>query len=302
MTPESNRDFFLSTFQSSFGELPMADLSEVRDQLVQLVTNVVFPNGTDAPSIIGTPVIVYPGWPDPTTLQDDITKINNGDADGRVHVTVYPRRKEKATTRYRATAQTIDSVPAQLVLTHSGNVLTVSGAVHPSDNLAVQAGPQVFTYQVKEGDALQDIANVIAGFVPGAQASGLVVAYPDTVGIEHVATGGHGRQLLELRRQRREIQITVWCADDASRSRLAAPIDVALASTRFLSFSDGTGGRLVYRKSPERDERTPVKIYRRDLIYWVEYATTQVIPTTQIVAASAVFDANSVNGAVVAAH
>lgn len=280
----------------------MADLSEVRDRIIQLVTNVVYPNGTEAPSVVGTPVMVYAGWPDPATLQDDLAKVNNGDPDGHVHVTVHPRRKEKATTRYRATPQTIDSVPAQLVLTHTGNVLAVSGAIYPTDNLAVQVGTQVFTYQVKEGDALQDVANAIAGFVPGAEASGLVVTYPDTVSIAHVATGGHGRQLIELRRQRREIQITVWCADDATRSNLAAPIDVALAATRFLSFSDGTGGRLVYAKSPERDEPTPVKIFRRDLIYWVEYATTQVIPTTQIVAANAVIDAESNNGIVIAAH
>lgn len=269
----------------------MADLSEVRDLLVQLATSVIYPNGTDAPSVVGTPVLVYPGWPDPVVLQDDLTKVLNGDPDGHVHVTVFPRRKERLTTRYRATAQTLDSVPAQIVLAHAGNALTVSGSIFPGDNLAVQVDAQVFTYQVREGDTLQNVADAIAAFVPGAEASGLTVTYPAAVSIVYVATGGHGRQLIELRRQRREIQITIWCADDATRSRLAAPLDVALAAMRFLSFSDGTGGRVIYKKSPERDERTPVKIYRRDLIYWVEYATTQVIPTTQIVAANAVIDA-----------
>jgi hypothetical protein len=47
-----------------------------------------------------------------------------------------------------------------------------------------------------------------------------------------------------------------------------------------LTLADGTGGRVRYRSTSSFDEAQDAQLYRRDLIYDVDYATTvyQAVP------------------------
>ena len=72
----------------------MADLSDVSNALVTLVTGVVYPNGTGQPSITGNPVLVYSGWPNMTQLKTDLQA-------GKAHVSIFPSTSHQ---RHKSTA------------------------------------------------------------------------------------------------------------------------------------------------------------------------------------------------------
>jgi hypothetical protein len=87
---------------------------------------------------------------------------------------------------------------------------------------------------------------------------------------------------MEVSRQEREFQITVWADSPDNREALYAPIDALLKYTNFLQLSDGTAARLLYKGEFESDKYSKDYIYRRDSIYTVEYATTMTDAQTQV--------------------
>jgi hypothetical protein len=55
----------------------------------------------------------------------------------------------------------------------------------------------------------------------------------------------------------------------------------ALAATSFLRLADGSGGRVRYRSGTSIDDDQDAQVYRRDLVYDVEYGTsvTGMVPS-----------------------
>ncbi|WP_287496907.1 hypothetical protein [Pandoraea sp. CB10b_02] len=87
--------------------------------------------------------------------------------------------------------------------------------------------------------------------------------------------GMQGVSVREIRRQTRTFQITVWASCFERRDPVAKAIDSALASITRLSFPDGSQGVMSYANSVQDDSQQKQGIYRRDLFYAVNYATTQ---------------------------
>ena len=58
------------------------------------------------------------------------------------------------------------------------------------------------------------------------------------------------------------------------RDAAAGAVDAALSAIRFLDLADGTQGRLIFRASLVFDQSQNARLYRRDLLYGVDYATT----------------------------
>lgn len=71
----------------------MADITDVGAALVALAALAVYPNGITQPSVSGTGIRVYQGWPNPQQLDADIRV-------GICHVSVYPTMTETNKTRY----------------------------------------------------------------------------------------------------------------------------------------------------------------------------------------------------------
>jgi hypothetical protein len=80
--------------------------------------------------------------------------------------------------------------------------------------------------------------------------------------------------LKQVRRQSQRFSVISWCNDPAVRDTVATAIDTALASLRFIALADGTQGRLIYAGGSTLDQSQDAALYRRDLLYDVEYATT----------------------------
>lgn len=285
----------------------MADISDVMNTLVGLVATALYPNGTSQPSAAGIDCIVYPGWPTASRLDADLLI-------GKAHITVYPRPEEKDTTRYMTQVMPVAPLDPALTLTVVGQTVTVGGAMpspFEAHNLAVFVEGLPYLYAVQSNDTLTSIATALATLIavdhPGTTNSGPVITIAGELVVTHdgvnvtlsggsavymegpiapvfcrVGTSGTG--IREIRRQERLFQIVIWADTPAHRDAVSAPIDLYLSDRYFITLSDGFWARITYKSSPFTDAMQKEKLYRRDLFYTVEYATTVVDPMYQILA------------------
>lgn len=227
-------------------------------------------------SLVGNDVRIYPGWPTSNRLDDDL-------AAGIAHVSIFPRPEERNTTRYSERSHTVEAAVTTLVLSSAvvagKYVVTVSGTVSVPQNVALRINGKFYVYGVEQGDTLEDIATALADLVaediPDTSVSGTALPIGPAGRLQAARVGGVGTVAKELRRQERMIQIVIWAHDPAVRDAIAGAVDVELAGTRFLEMPDGFGARLTYKNSPVIDALQKAALYRRDLNYLVEYATTK---------------------------
>ena len=83
----------------------MADVSEVLTTIAELISNILYPDGVDAPCVVaGVDVVVYPGWPVPDQLDLDM------EAGNVAHISVFPRlSEERNTTKHPKGWQTLSN-------------------------------------------------------------------------------------------------------------------------------------------------------------------------------------------------
>jgi len=270
------------------------------DTGVQFNTGAEF-DAKKSPSVSGTPIVIYAGWPSEDGLAADLAK-------GKTHITVFPKAEERNTTRYPEREIVIVPPAPTLTLQISGPVLdngqklfdtpgvswdsggdydlgvardlivTVGGTVSSPQNLALRINNKFYTYVVQASDTLASIATALAALIEanisGTSVSGPAITIGPTGKLQAARIGGFGTVTKEVRRQERVMMITVWANAPALRDQIAAAVDVALAQEHFLCMPDGFGARLIYKNSMVVDALQKANLYRRDLNYHVEYATT----------------------------
>ena len=260
----------------------MADVSDVCNALVTLAAQAVYPNGTGQASIANTGVRLFQGWPLPQQLDADLKA-------GVCQVSVYPRPEERNTARYPQDWQQRTLNTPTLGLAINGQQVTVSGTIPPANNphnVMVMVNKVPYVYAVQTSDTLTSIATALAALivadVAGTTSSGSVITMPTSAMVSAARVGVQGVSMRELRRQERVFQVSIWADTPAHRDTIAQAIDVALAATNFLNLSDLSAARMIYKSSGVDDQYQKDKLYRRDLFYTVEYATTQIETDTQI--------------------
>jgi hypothetical protein len=265
-----------------------------------------------AASVTGDDILVYPGWPPSANLTADLRA-------GKAHVSIFPRNEERNTTRYPEVS-VVTAVPTlYMSMWLSGSTVTL-GKYNPSrnydasgviwdapgnfdadfdpvfviagdQNLALRINGKFYTYAAKTGQTLGDIATALAAVVAvsiaGTSAANTVISIGSSGRVQAARVGGFGTVSKELRRQERLIQITVWTVDPTKRDVISAAIDVKLAATRFLTMPDGYSARLIYKNTMLVDTDQKALVYRRDLNYLVEYATTISEQRAAVIAPSA---------------
>ncbi|PRF55324.1 hypothetical protein [Burkholderia multivorans] len=257
----------------------MADLSDVGNVLAGLIGGFLYPNGTAAPSAAGMPVRVYPGWPDPASLDADM-------AAGTAHVSIYPHPTGRNTTRYSSDWKTTAAPTQTLGATVSGNEITISGTVATPQTVAILANGAPFVYAVQASDTLSSIAaalaTLIAAQIPGTTSAGAVITLPTSARIAAARISASGTIARVVRSQEHSVQVTVWAPSPAARVQVATAFDALLSDLRFLSMPDGFGARLVYSNSYDTDRLAKATAYRRDFLYSVDFATTIAQQAAQI--------------------
>ncbi len=290
----------------------MADLSDVMNVLAATVAGALYPGGVSGPgeaSVAGPVASIYPGWPNPRQLDNDLPAVNptTGTAQNIVHVNIYTWKEDRNTTRYMENWQEQSVEAPTITAAVEGVTITLGGVVGPGQNIAVIVNAtegvfssrnrrEAFVYQTVAGDTLASAAAALAALiameVPGTTASGAVITCSNTVlatagsgaegppspvadAFDIVArVGGSGTGIKEIRRQERIFQVGIWAGNPGARDAVAKVVDPALSESRFLTMPDGFGARIIYHGSMINDSEQKMGIYRRELLYRIEYATT----------------------------
>ena len=247
----------------------MADQSDVETQLAAIVAAALYPNGLDLPSAPGSPCRVYRGWPNPAALDADLKA-------GRINVSIFPgEASPRLAPAYPGEWQTIATLPT---LTTSVNNLTVSFAGNAAEGqvAGILLDGKPYVYRVVAPDTA---AHVAANLAAAIRADRIVNNSAATLTIPGA------RDLLarvvcdqpatrELRRQTQNFRVTCWCPTPVTRDAAAAMIDAVLAATNFLTLPDRSKARLLFAGGTVADRSEQANLFRRDLLYNVEYATT----------------------------
>lgn len=256
----------------------MADLSDVENALVSLISGAVYPNGTGSASVITSPVRIYRGWPIPLNLDADLKA-------GTANVSVYSQpSNERCTTRYAQEWQTSADPVHTLTAIVTGQTITLGGTISTPQNVSVLVGNNAVSYGVLVSDSLASVATALATLISAyvqASASGPVITVTSGMAIQ-ARVGAQGTIWQELGRQQKGFQISLWCATPTQRDALARAIGPALRSTNFLTLADNSAARLQYRSTISSDEAEKRTVYRRDFIYMVEYAESLTQTATEI--------------------
>lgn len=249
----------------------MSDLSDVEDVLVNQIQEILYPNGVNQPSAVSSVpnIKIYAGWPFPANLQPEIK--NN-----IVHVSIYPLTANKNTTRFHRVWMERSRNLATVFATAGDTTVTITGNVYsnPLQTVMVIVNKIGYAYTVVSGDSPNSIAANLAALIPGSSALANVLTIPSAFSLE-AKVNVQGDVSLEQKRQEQQMMVTIWSALPSTRRDVAIPIDIGLGSLDRLSMPDGFYARIVHTSTREHDESyEKTTIYRRDLIYQIEYATT----------------------------
>ena len=263
----------------------MADQSDVEAALAQLVSSVIYPQGTSAPSVLTADCRIYRGWPNAAALNADL-------AAKRVNITVFPEpRQQLNTTRWSTEFMPACSVTPTLAVSVAGNAATFGGSAEPGQVAGLLADNMAVVHRTEAGDTPAMVAAILASYLR-TQRAALLHEVTVTVPGVRLLIGrvvADQRFTEELRRQLQRFRITCWCPDPASRDAAAAAVDAALAAQTFIALPDGTQGRLRFVSSAVFDQSQDAQLYRRDLVYSVDYSTTQTTTLPSMIFGDATF-------------
>lgn len=280
----------------------MADISDVANGMVATVAGILFPGVAYVPGAWGTTggvqVKAYRGWPTSERLDEDL-------AAGKAHVSVFlDGGVSRDMTRYLPSTKVTGTRAATITATLSGQAITFGGTITAGDVIGITAGTRVagtyYGYRVEAGNTLASIAAQFAAAIPGASSAGAVLTL-----IQQSITARVAAPITfstEVRRQAQGVRVTVWAPTPAIRDTLGATVDSGLAGLRDANgnltraIAVGTdAGMLSYRSSVDTDMTARDRVWRRDLNYSVEYATSIAESAVPLIG---IGGAMAVNGAV----
>jgi predicted regulator of Ras-like GTPase activity (Roadblock/LC7/MglB family) len=253
----------------------MADQSDVENALVAAITATLYPDGPAAASLIncaGGPVMVrvYRGWPVSAALHADLSN-------GIVNVTVFPSGEPRNTTRYPTNWTVTTAVTSTLTVSVAANAATFVGTTAAGQMAGLCVDGATYIYLVQIGDTTALVAAALAAQLIASgllvQISGATVTIPSAARLfARVEQAQNAYQ--EARRQKQSFRVSCWCPAPLLRDQVASTIDTAMARTSFLALADGTSARITLAGGATIDQSENANLYRRDLVYAADYATT----------------------------
>lgn len=253
----------------------MADQSDVEQALATLIVGALYPDGADAGSVVGATCRVYRGWPNAAALDADL-------ATGRVNVTVFPDAAGGSnSTRWMDEYTDLAAVTPGLAVLVQDNAATIFGDAATGQLVGLMVDTQAVVHRTAAGDTPELVAAILAEAIRNpsdgrgrpAQVSGATITVPGA-GFLLGRVVADQPALREARRQTQPFRLSAWCPSAAIRDILCSVVDTALAAQRFIDLPDGSAGRLRYVGTTVFDQSVNARLYRRDLVYGVDYATT----------------------------
>jgi len=262
----------------------MADQSDVEAALAALVAGYLYPNGPASPSVVGFGCRIYRGWPQRLALEADV-------AVGVAHVGIVGEAAgQRTTTRFPDEW----SVPAPTVPTLTATAVwgsvTYAGAASIGQLVGIRVSGVGYVHRTIAGDTPASVAAALAVIVPGASATAAVLSIPGLLPVARVTADQAG--VRETRRQCQGFSVRCWTGVPSMRDVLAGAIDSALSAVDFVGLADGTAGRLRFVSSTLSDRARDAGLFRRDLLYSVDYATTLLAELPCLIFEGTVIHAN----------
>jgi hypothetical protein len=201
----------------------------------------------------------------------------------------------RTTTRYLPEWQTISTQPGVTTST-SEQTITVGGNPTVGDVIGALIDGAAYAYRIQAGDTNYLVAANLSQLIQvnrPATAEGFTVNVPGAGSIE-ARTVCDNATSFESRRQEKDVRIICWCPTPPIRDAIATAIDGAIDQASFLTLPDETKARVVYRNTASYDQAQNALLYRRDLIYMIEYPTVTIFEQP-----SMLFGASDINGNII---
>lgn len=267
----------------------MADISDITSYLRTTVTGIVYPSGTGSPSIAAQDVRIFEGWPLPDQLELDMAgKMLTGTPPKVVvrpggqlsNISIFPMLGTNATPYQIQDKTFVVSQPVYgLTPTLAGNVISVAGNPNPGEYLTIIADRK-FAYSATGSTTAAIVASLAASLAanyPGVSHTGATLTVPFQYALT-IRQGGQGVLGKASHRQTQSVMVTVWSPTHDIRTALAKPIDTALKKVIIATMPDTSQAKFCYNRTNVIDDQQTAGIYRRDLVYDVEFATVEEFP------------------------
>jgi hypothetical protein len=269
----------------------MADISDVEQAVTNTVASVLYPGGSSQSSIVGALCRVYRGWPNAATLNADLSS-------GAVNVTVVGDNESgRTTTRYLPEFQTTPSPPGTTAGS-ADQTITISGSPAVGDVVGALIDGAAYAYRIRSGDTPGLVASNLNQLIQAnrpATAQGHTITVPGA-GLIKTRVVCDNTTSFESRRQEKDVRIICWCPTPSIRDSVTAAIDSAIDLITFLVLPDGSNARIVYRNTSSYDQAQNALLYRRDLVYTVEYPTIIVLQQPSMLFGASDLDGNITYG------
>lgn len=239
--------------------------------------------------LVNAPVVCGMGWPDGNTL-DKIAASNAGTASAMVSVFA-PEGFFRNITCYHEDWQVLTGPVQTLTATVNATqtAVTIGGAVSIPQIVALlvaaSGAAKPYLYQVLAGDTPSTIATALAALVnadtpAGATGPAITIAAAHSI---VARIGAQGTVYREIRRQIERFYIDIWAPTPALRTSIGKVLTPAFSRAKFLLLPDLTAGRLIACGERDSDNTEKTGIYRRTLIFDVNYPTIETRAASQIV-------------------
>ena len=137
----------------------MADQSDVETTIATLLTSILYPQGIDAPSILGVLTKIYRGWPTQAALNADL-------AAGHVTVTIFPDPSQhRITTRYIDPPVALAPIAPTLTASVSRFTAAFSGSAAPGQLAGLLIDNTAFVHRTAQGDTPELVASILATYI-----------------------------------------------------------------------------------------------------------------------------------------
>ncbi|MDI9222142.1 hypothetical protein QMZ30_14650 [Pantoea sp. EA-12] len=253
----------------------MASVDDVSQYLAKRVADVLYPGGSLLPGIVNAPVKIYPGWPASLPLQSDIES-------GGAHVSVWPLPAERKVNCAlgRSYQQLAKGMPT-LKLWVTDCAIAVSGVASALTNVQVRLNGKKFIFHFRTGTTAEHVVNSLQQHLPHAFAmmGRVIISVVNQLSISVTTAGTAVR---ELRRQIKEFQVTVWAPSPQLRNTIGTAIDAVLSEHCHIDLGDGVPAQMFYARQFDSDAAENWHVYRRDLIFSVNFATTQTVSAPEV--------------------
>lgn len=290
----------------------MADISDVTAYLQATATAAVYPDGISVPSVAAMDCRIYEGWPDAAQLDLDLAgkmlSLSTGLPGTRpggpvANVSIFPMMGTGIAV-YQILDETYVVTPVNygMSLSTNGNTLTVTGQPNAQEYLTLVCDDQ-FAYSANGASTaaiLATLASAAQANYPSASSTSNTITIPTTHAFI-VRQGGYGVLGKVTHRQRHPVMVSVWAPTQAVRSTLSKAIDVAIKNSNKVTMPDGSQALVIYSRTNISDDQSSATVYRRDLIYMVEYATVETFPGAVITTVNNPITAQGIGSAIATA-